>query len=80
MLVLSRKKGESINIGNDIKIVVVGIEGDRVRIGIEAPQQVDIYRTEIYTAIQEENLNSVAGSDVYKIVGEIAVKKDKKKS
>ncbi|MFM1651273.1 carbon storage regulator CsrA [Brevibacillus sp. B_LB10_24] len=56
MLVLSRKKNESIMVGDNIEIKVIGIEGDLVRIGIEAPREVEVYRKEIYLSIQEENL------------------------
>lgn len=47
MLVLSRKTGEGISLGTDILVKVIAIEGDRVRIGIEAPQEVRIFRTEL---------------------------------
>ncbi|MDA9777444.1 carbon storage regulator CsrA [Rubripirellula sp.] len=52
MLVLSRKKNESIVINNDIKIVVVEIRGDKVRLGVEAPREVPVHRHEVYDAIQ----------------------------
>lgn len=52
MLVLSRKKNESIVINNDIKIVVVEIRGDKVRLGVEAPREVPVHRREVYEAIQ----------------------------
>ncbi len=52
MLVLSRKKNESIIINNDIKIVVVEIRGDKVRLGVEAPREVPVHRREVYDAIQ----------------------------
>lgn len=52
MLVLSRKKNESIIINDDITIVVVEIRGDKVRLGIEAPLSVPVHRKEIYEAIQ----------------------------
>ena len=54
MLVLSRKKNESIIIGNDITIVVVEIRGDKVRLGIEAPKEVSVHRREIYDAIKRD--------------------------
>jgi carbon storage regulator len=52
MLVLSRKKNESIVINNDITIVVVEIRGDKVRLGIEAPKEVPVHRREVYDAIR----------------------------
>ncbi|MCA1320517.1 carbon storage regulator CsrA [Bacillus haimaensis] len=55
MLVLTRKKDEAIKIGDDIEIKVIGISGDQVKIGIEAPKHVEIHRKEIYLSIQEEN-------------------------
>lgn len=55
MLILSRKKDESIIIGNDIEITIIGIEDDKVKVGINAPKNIDIHRKEIYLQIQEEN-------------------------
>ncbi len=52
MLVLSRKKNESIVINNDITLVVVEIRGDKVRLGVEAPKEVPVHRREVYEAIQ----------------------------
>ena len=52
MLVLSRKKNESIVINNDITIVVVEIRGDKVRLGVEAPKEVPVHRREVFDAIQ----------------------------
>ena len=52
MLVLSRKKNESIVINNDIRIVVVEIRGDKVRLGVEAPKEVPVHRREVYDAIK----------------------------
>lgn len=52
MLVLSRKKNESIIINNDITIVVVEIRGDKVRLGVEAPKEVPVHRREVYDAIR----------------------------
>lgn len=52
MLVLSRHKGEAIIIGDDIVITLVEIRGDKVRLGIEAPQDVSVHRQEVYEAIQ----------------------------
>jgi carbon storage regulator len=55
MLVLSRKKGESIMIGDNVEITVIGVDGDTVRIGINAPKHVEIYRKEIFKSIQQSN-------------------------
>lgn len=60
MLVLSRKKNESIIINDDITIVVVEIRGDKVRLGVEAPKEVPVHRNEVYEAIQR---NRAAGGD-----------------
>ncbi len=64
MLVLSRKKNESIVINNDITIVVVEIRGDKVRLGVEAPKEVPVHRREVYDAIKRnEALQSGAGAE-----------------
>ena len=55
MLVLSRRKDETIVIGEDIRVTIVDIRGDSVRLGITAPKSVPVYRQEIYEAIQREN-------------------------
>ena len=55
MLVLSRKLDESIIIDGKIEVVVLGIEGDTVKVGIKAPKDVDIYRKELYLTIQASN-------------------------
>ena len=55
MLALSRKVGETIVIDNDIEITVLEIKGDQVKIGINAPKSIPIYRKEIYIQIQESN-------------------------
>jgi carbon storage regulator len=55
MLVLSRKSNQSIMIGSEIRVVVVGFDGDQVRIGIEAPRHVPVHRSEIYEQICREN-------------------------
>jgi carbon storage regulator len=64
MLVLSRKKNESIVINNDITIVVVEIRGDKVRLGVEAPKEVPVHRREVYEAIKRnEQLANSGGSE-----------------
>ena len=61
MLVLTRKKEESIRIGDDIVLTIVEIRGDKVRIGIDAPQQVPVHRQEVYDAIQRERSKEDSG-------------------
>ncbi len=56
MLVLARRKEESIVIGDDIVVTVLGIEGEKVKLGIEAPNQVRIWRKELYEAIADQML------------------------
>lgn len=63
MLILTRKKGEAIQIGNDVEIQVISISGDQVKIGIKAPKNKDIFRKEIYLQIQEENQKAITGID-----------------
>ena len=66
MLVLSRKKNESIVINNDITIVVVEIRGDKVRLGVEAPKEVPVHRREVYDAIKRNEAaqnGSASGAD-----------------
>ena len=62
MLVLSRKKNESIVINNDITIVVVDIRGDKVRLGIEAPKEIPVHRREVYDAIQNNEQSAKKGT------------------
>ncbi len=65
MLVLTRKKKESITIGNDVRVTVVEIRGSQVRLGIEAPRNTPVNRTEVYELILQENINaSKAPSDL----------------
>ncbi|MBN2351860.1 MAG: carbon storage regulator CsrA [Spirochaetales bacterium] len=59
MLILSRKINESIMIGDQIEISIVDIKGDQIKLGINAPKNVKVYRKEVYVAIQEENIEAV---------------------
>ena len=74
MLVLSRKKNESIIINDDITIVVVEIRGDKVRLGIEAPKEIPVHRNEVYEAIrrnrQDSGTDATSGADTKGAVGE----------
>lgn len=59
MLVLTRKKGEAIILNDNIEIVILGVEGDQVKLGINAPKNIEIHRKEVYLAIQKENVEAV---------------------
>lgn len=61
MLVLSRRKGESIMIGEHIELQVLGVEGDVVKLGISAPKQVEIFRKEVFVSIKQSNIEAVQG-------------------
>ena len=68
MLALTRKKGESLVINNNIEITVLEIRGDQIKLGINAPKDVPIYRKEVYLQIQEENKAaiSVDSTEIFK--------------
>ena len=59
MLILSRKIDEKIKIGNDITITLIDVHGDQVKIGVEAPKDVKVFRQEVFDAIQNENKAAV---------------------
>ena len=66
MLVLSRKQDEKIMIGDSITLMVISIQGDKVRLGIEAPKHVSIHREEVYQAIQRSRsagVDALTGED-----------------
>ena len=63
MLILTRRNGESLMIGDDVKITILGIKGNQVRIGIDAPREVEVHREEIYERIKRENTTSGPGDD-----------------
>ena len=79
MLVLTRKLGESVTIGDDVKITILGVRGRQVRLGIIAPQKLTIHREEIYFKIQEENKRAVVATkeDLAKITS--MVREDREK-
>jgi carbon storage regulator len=63
MLILSRRLGESVTIGDDIVVTVVGISGSQIRLGISAPKAIRVLREEIYKAIQKENQSAASAAD-----------------
>ena len=64
MLILTRKSGEGLFIGDDIRITILEIRGKQIRLGIEAPTSVVVLREEIYRRIQEENLRAAGARDI----------------
>ena len=69
MLILTRRVGETVMIGNDVTVTVLGVKGNQVRIGVNAPKDVAVHREEIYERIKrEEDHESRQGSPVAKIV------------
>ena len=63
MLALTRKKGESIVVNNDIEISILDIRGEQVKVGICAPKEVPVYRKEVYLQIQKENEAAVSSME-----------------
>ena len=59
MLALSRKKGEALVINNDVEITVLEIKGEQVKLGINAPKEVPVYRKEVYVQIQDANKEAI---------------------
>ncbi|MDF1507829.1 carbon storage regulator CsrA [Robertmurraya sp. DFI.2.37] len=59
MLVLTRKLNQAIQIGDDIEIKILSVDGEQIKIGINAPKNVEIHRKEVYLAIQEENSQAI---------------------
>jgi carbon storage regulator len=68
MLILSRKVNEKIMIGDDISVSVIEIRGDQVRIGVDAPKKVKVFRQEVYDAIKEENKAAAESKTVLPVV------------
>lgn len=62
MLVLTRKRNESIILGNNIEITVLDIDGDKIKIGIEAPMSISILRKEVYNEVAEVNKQAIANN------------------
>ena len=71
MLVLTRKSNQSIMIGDDIEITVLSIMGEKVRIGIQAPRDIPVFRNEVYLEIQAERGQVTAGGQVEAALGKL---------
>lgn len=70
MLILTRKLGESITIGDAIRITVLNVDGGQVQLGVDAPKEIVVHREEIYEKIQEENRRAAGGkrADLKKVM------------
>jgi carbon storage regulator len=68
MLALTRKKGESIIIDNDIELTVLDVRGDQIKLGVSAPKEIPVYRKEVYLQIQAETKEAMSteGMDALK--------------
>ncbi|WP_445152260.1 carbon storage regulator CsrA [Baekduia sp. Peel2402] len=71
MLVLTRKSNQSIMIGDDIEVSVLSIMGEKVRIGIQAPRDIPVFRKEVYLEIQQERNGAVEATDSATVRGEV---------
>jgi carbon storage regulator len=71
MLVLTRKSNQSIMIGDDIEVSVLSIMGEKVRIGIQAPRDIPVFRKEVYLEIQQERNGAVEAAEGKTVRGEV---------
>jgi len=59
MLILSRRPGESVHVGDDIKITVLSVKGQQIKLGLEVPEHMPVYREEIYLKVQSQNASAL---------------------
>lgn len=79
MLVLARKRDQSIMIGDEVEVIVVDVHGDQVKLGITAPRQIPVHRKEVYEEIQRENIRAAAETkpDKLSVLGDLFKSKKK---
>ncbi|MFZ5811273.1 MAG: carbon storage regulator CsrA [Thermodesulfobacteriota bacterium] len=63
MLILTRRPGESLHLGDNIKITVLGVQGKQIKIGLEVPHDMQVYREEVYLRVLEQNRQAMQASD-----------------
>jgi len=81
MLILTRRKNETLRIGDDILITIVDIQGDQIRLGIAAPREVSILRQELYEAVRDSNARAaltVQNADMLSLLKKMPNKDEKK--
>ncbi len=75
MLILTRKTNEKIKIGNEITLSIIEIKGEQVKIGVEAPKEVKVFRQEVFNAIQNENRAAATSQDSIGALSDLFQKK-----
>jgi len=70
MLILTRRIGETLNIGDDVQVTVLGVKGNQVRLGVNAPKEVPVHREEIYQRIKKEKEAGLSGELMHRKVAE----------
>lgn len=80
MLILSRRLGESLTIGDDITVTVIACSGNQIRLGISAPREIRVLREEIYRAVQEENRAAVSGLEKQQTMEDVYRQLQRKKA
>jgi carbon storage regulator len=63
MLILTRRPGESLHLGDNIKITILGVQGKQIKIGLDVPEDIPVYREEVYLRVLEQNRMALQSSD-----------------